>query len=353
MKIDRLETPALIVEREIFYKNMEAMAKLLEGRNIKLRPHFKSNKSAFIAHEQIKYGAKGITCAKLSEAVDLCDSGVEDILIANQITDSRKVSRLAQLALDCHITVCVDDLENVRALAKAAEETGSVIHCFVEYDIGMDRCGVMEIHQVVGLAKAIKAEKSLTFDGIQAYAGHISHVVGKDERLDMTESNSKKLHVLLDRLKEEGIPARELSGGSTGTSVIKAEEDLYTELQAGSYIFMDATYRDLNLPFENSLFLLATVVSVRDGVTILDAGVKSCGMDQGNPVPVGMNAGRIEANEEHIKLFDLDKKLKIGDKVRLIPGHCCSTVNLHDKLYLVEGDKVVDRIIVTSRGNSR
>lgn len=353
MKTNRLETPALIVERDTFYKNLDAMKSLLEGRKLSLRPHFKSNKSAFIAHEQMKYGAKGITCAKLGEAIDLADSGIDDILIANQITQPSKIARAAQLAHDCHMTVCVDNIDNVKALAKAAKEADSIIHCYVEYDIGMDRCGVVQPEQVVELAKAVKAETNLTFDGIQAYAGHISHVITEKERLDMTSDNSARLRRLLAMLDKAGVPARELSGGSTGTSVIKAEEDLYTELQAGSYIFMDGTYRQLGLPFENSLFVLATVVSVRGGVTVLDAGVKSCGMDQGEPTLVGMNAERIEANEEHIKLFGLDKQLNIGDKVRLIPGHCCSTVNLYDKIYLVDGDKVVDRIIVTSRGNSK
>ena len=353
MNINRIPTPALIVEADIFYKNLETMKGIFADKKVSLRPHYKSNKSSFIAHEQMKYGAKGITCAKLGEAIDLADSGIKDILIANQIVEESKINQVAQLALDCHLTVCVDNSDNVKALSKAAVNAGSTIHCYVEYDIGMDRCGVVNQDDVVALAREIKALDGLTFDGIQAYAGHISHVVGKDERLDMTSDNSAKLRQLLAKLEEAGIPARELSGGSTGTSLIKAEEGLYTEIQAGSYIFMDATYRDLALPFENSLFILATVVSTRGGVTVLDAGVKSCGMDQGNPVLVGMNAERIEANEEHIKLFGLDKELKIGDKVRLIPGHCCSTVNLYDKIYMVRNDQVTDRIIVTARGKSR
>ncbi|MBR5265300.1 MAG: hypothetical protein IKV63_01650, partial [Clostridia bacterium] len=157
---------------------------------------------------------------------------------------------------------------------------------------------------------------------------------------------------LLAKLKNAGMEARELSGGSTGTSLVKAEEDLYTELQAGSYIFMDATYRDLKLPFENSLFVLSTVVSTRGGLTVLDAGVKSCGMDQGNPIPVGIMAENIEANEEHIKLFKPDVSKNLGEKVMLIPGHCCSTVNLYDKIYFVDGGKVTNRIAVSSRGKS-
>ena len=352
MNINRLETPALIVEEKIFYKNLETMKNLLSGKNIKLRPHFKSNKSAWIAHEQMKYGAKGITCAKLGEAIDLADSGIEDILIANQIVQPHKIAKVAQLAHDCHLTVCVDDIENVKALAKAAHDAGSIIHCYVEYDIGMDRCGVVSQDDVLKIAEEVGCHSHLTFDGIQAYAGHISHIVGLDERQNMTADNSAKLRQLLAKLKNAGMEARELSGGSTGTSLVKAEEDLYTELQAGSYIFMDATYRDLKLPFENSLFILSTVVSTRGGLTVLDSGVKSCGMDQGNPIPVGIMAENIEANEEHIKLFKPDVSKASGEKVMLIPGHCCSTVNLYDKIYFVDNGKVTNRIAVSSRGKS-
>ena len=141
-----------------------------------------------------------------------------------------------------------------------------------------------------------------------------------------------------------------LSGGSTGTSVIKAAENLYTELQAGSYLFMDATYGDLALPFRSSLFILTTVVSVSDTITVVDAGVKSCGVDQGMPVPVGFSVSEVVASEEHFQLHNPSKKLQVGDKVLLTPAHCCSTVNLHDRVYLVDDDTVVDRFLVTARG---
>ena len=350
MKLNQISTPALIVYKDVFEKNEAAMAELLKDSTLKLRPHFKSHKCAVIAHRQIEKGAVGVTCAKLDEAMDLADSGIEDILIANQITDKAKISRLAHLASTCRLTVCVDNAENIAELEKAAACAGSTVYCLVEYEIGMERCGVKSKEEVAALAKQINACPHLAFDGVQAYAGHISHTVSLEERRAATEANTAKIRELLAFLKKEGVAARTLSGGSTGTSVVKVKEELYTELQAGSYLFMDATYGELLLPFKQSLYILSTVVSVSDTIAVVDAGVKSCGVDQGMPVPQGFSVSHVVASEEHFQLHDPSKKLAVGDKVLLAPAHCCSTVNLHDRIYFVDGDKVVDRIPVTARG---
>ena len=353
MKLNHIPTPALIVDEPTFLNNAAEMKKLLKDSTLKLRPHYKSHKCAAIAHRQIAEGAVGMTCAKLDEALDLADSGVEDILIANQIVDKAKIARLAHLANSCHLTVCVDHEENVDDLQAAAKLAGSTIHCFIEYEIGMERCGVADNKAVAKLAKHIAGCSNLVFAGIQAYAGHISHMVTKEERLTETAKNTQKIRELLAYLKEEGIEVPILSGGSTGTAAIKAGDGLYTELQAGSYLFMDATYGELALPFKNSLFVLTTVVSVSENLAVVDAGVKSCGVDQGMPVCCGFEVSHIVASEEHFQLHNPSKKLKVGDKVLLVPGHCCSTVNLHDRIYMVNSGKVVDRIAVTARGGFR
>ena len=349
MKISGLSTPALIVDVNILKANAERMKTLLAGSNLRLRPHYKSHKCASIAKWQIAGGAIGMTCAKLSEAEDLCDAGIEDTLIANQIVDPVKIRRLADLAGNCRLTVCVDSIPNIDALSAAAANSGNTIYCLVEYDIGMERCGVVTKEEVLTLAKHIQACDHLVFEGIQAYAGHISHMEDLAERKECTLANYEKLRALLSYLKESGIDVKTVSGGSTGTAEIKAAEGLYTELQAGSYLFMDSTYRTLSLPFENSLFLLTTVVSQRDGLTVVDAGVKTCGIDQGMPALTDGTAHHIVASEEHFQLHGYTGTKTLGEKMRLIPGHCCSTINLHDKLYLVDGEKVVDRIPITAR----
>ena len=184
MKISGLNTPALVLDINILKANAEAMKSILENTSLKLRPHYKSHKCASIAKWQIKNGAIGMTCAKLSEAEDLCDVGIEDILIANQIVEPAKIRRLADLANNCRLTVCVDSIENVNALSAAAKNCGSTIHCFVEYDIGMQRCGVVENEEVLALAKHILSSDNLEFDGIQAYAGlPSSSILSKAERV--------------------------------------------------------------------------------------------------------------------------------------------------------------------------
>ncbi|MBQ8742911.1 MAG: DSD1 family PLP-dependent enzyme [Clostridia bacterium] len=349
MNISGLSTPALIIDSKKFRSNANRMAELLSGSSLKLRPHYKSHKCASIARWQIECGAIGMTCAKLSEAEDLCDAGIEDILIANQIVDPAKIRRAADLARNCRLTVCIDSAENIAAFSKAASLCGSTVHCLVEYEIGMKRCGVESKEDVLSLAKQIIKSENLKFDGIQAYAGHISHVEDLNKRKEMTAENYRKLKDLLDYLKENGIDVRTVSGGSTGTAEIKAAEGLYTELQAGSYLFMDAVYRELSLPFENSLFLLTTVVSAKEDLIVVDAGVKTCGVDQGMPAIYNENAGEIVASEEHFQIHGYRGKAKVGDKLLLIPGHCCSTVNLHDKIYVLDGERVTDRILITAR----
>ena len=352
MNTNNIETPALILDKKVLLENMRAMNNLMSETKLKLRPHYKSHKCADLARLQIENGAKGMTCAKLSEAIDLCDCGIEDILIANQITDAKKIRRLADLAGCCHLTICVDDKNNIKELSKAAKNSGTTIYCLVEFEIGMKRCGVKTKEEVLELVREIEKSDNLVFDGIQAYAGHISHMIDFEERKTETQCNFEKLNELLGFLKENNVEVNIVSGGSTGTAKLKVDS-VYNELQAGSYLFMDNTYSELDLPFKNSLFVLSTVVSSKDGLTVVDAGVKTCGVDQGMPGILDNDAEDIVASEEHFQLHGLKKPLNIGDKVKLIPGHCCSTVNLHDKIYLVEDDKVVGRLLITAKGIGR
>ena len=353
MNINHIETPALIVDKKILMENMNAMNDLIKGTNLKLRPHYKSHKCGDLARFQIANGAKGMTCAKLSEAIDLADSGIEDILIANQIVDPKKIRRLADLAGDCRLTVCVDDADNIKMLSEAATASGNTIHCLIEYEVGMQRCGVSSKEEVLKLAELIEKSENLVFDGLQVYAGHISHVENLAEREEATLNNYTKIKDVISFLNKHNISVNIVSGGSTGTAQVKVKEGIYNELQAGSYLFMDATYKNLNLPFENSLFILSTVVSKKNGLTVVDSGVKTCGVDQGMPEIVGNEAELVVASEEHFQLHNLKNPLEIGEKVKLIPGHCCSTVNLFDKIYLVDGDTVVDRILITAKGIGR
>ena len=357
MKITDLPTPVLIADAGLISENMRRMNEIIEGKTIRLRPHYKSHKCAELAHRQIASGAIGMTCAKLSEAEDLVFSGINDILIANQVVEPAKICRLALLAGMCRLTVCVDDTDNAKTLSRAAVSAGTRIHCLVEYDIGMNRCGVRTKEAYLEIAKLITELPGLKYDGIQAYAGYASHMVSTEERVETTRANIQKVTELKEYLQQNGIEVQVVSGGSTGTCTIKAGSTVYTELQAGSYLFMDSTYSQLDIPFRNSLFVLSTVVSKSAGAVILDVGVKGLGADQNLPIVLDESgkavSGRIVLNEEHLKLYDSDWSPSIGEKVFVIPGHCCSTVNLYDHLYLYSGDSVTERIPVTGRGKSQ
>ena len=221
----------------------------------------------------------------------------------------------------------------------------------------MNRCGVRTKEQYLELAEEVSALPNLEYDGIQAYAGYASHMVSTEERIETTRMNEHKVAALIEYLRDHGIVVHTVSGGSTGTAATKAEDGIYTELQAGSYLFMDSTYDQLDVPFKNSLFVLATVVSRNENTIILDAGAKGLGADQNLPVVLDRNRqripGRVVLNEEHLKLYDSGWDVKLGEKALIVPGHCCTTVNLYDWLYLFSGGVLTERVAVTARGKSQ
>lgn len=353
MKLNDLETPALILDKKIFEENMDKMDELLKGTNMKLRPHYKSNKCAEIAKIQIARGASGITCAKLGEAEDLAKAGVKNILIANQVVQKSKIRRLAELARICYLTVCVDKAENIVELSLAATEAGSQIHCLVEYEVGMKRCGVETYDEFLVLAQLINKCEGLVFEGIQAYAGHMAHEHSKEVRILETDRIEKEISGLKKYIEDNGLSIKEIGGGSTGTVEQKPACSVYTDIQAGSYIFMDNAYRQLNLGFENALFVLTTVISTKEDRVVTDTGVKSLGMDQGEPIFLGVpEESPISMSEEHGALY-CNHDFKINDKLLYIPGHCCTTVNIFDEMYVVEGDKVIDCWKITARGKAQ
>lgn len=353
MRIEQLETPALLVEQDIFERNMQQMMQLLAPLGVALRPHYKSHKSTRVAHLQVAAGAKGITCAKVGEAEDLALAGIEDILIANQITGKSRIARCAWLAAGCRLTLCVDQEQNILDLEAAAACQGSTIHCLVEYEVGMGRCGVTLAQDCERLARLITQCPHLTFDGIQAYAGHLSHEVSLEVRRAEAEKIENTLKELKAYLEVRGIPVQEVSGASTGTAELRRQGTVYTEVQAGSYLFMDATYKQLGLGFENSLSVLASVVSTRPDLVVTDAGVKCIGVDQGDPVCPSLPGAPVNMSEEHSAFTCPGHTLQVGDRVRLLPGHCCTTMNLNDFFYFVRDGKVMDRVPVTSRGKAQ
>lgn len=353
MNVNEISTPALIVEKSIFEKNLYRMKELSEKLGLILRPHYKSNKCPYIAKKQIELGSVGVCSAKLGEAIDLAESGIKDILIANEIVEPAKIKVMAELSKKAVLTVLVDSKENAIAIENALEEADSYMRCYIELDTGMHRCGGT-VEECIELASYItSALKRLTFGGIQAYAGHLSHEADEEKRHISVKAVVSEVKRLVKALEERGIRVPIVSGISTGTILDKAEFSIYNEAQTGSYIFSDASYNKLNHGFENSLFVLTTVISARPDRIVTDSGVKTCGVDQGPPEVVGLEDYKIELHEEHGLITKSGHNYKVCDRLRYIPGHCCSTINLYDKIYFVDGDEVVDIVPIVSRGKSQ
>jgi len=309
-------------------------------------------------------GAVGVCCQKVSEAEVFVRGGIKDVLVSNQVRDPLKLDRLAQLPkLGSRIIVCVDDLDNVADLSDAVQKHGTTIECLIEIDCGAGRCGVNSTDAVVEIAKAIQAADGLTFTGIQAYQGAMQH-------MDSYGDRKNKLNVAIDMvedavagLKAEGITCELVSGGGTGSYYFESNSGVYNELQCGSYAFMDADYgRILDRngtridqgEWENALFILTSVMShTKADKAICDAGLKAQSVDSGLPVIFGRtDVEYLKCSDEHGVIGDPDGVLKINDKLRLVPGHCDPTCNVHDWYVGVRDGKVETLWPVSARGKA-
>ena len=339
--LSEVDTPALIVDLDAFERNLAALPRKIGERPVKLRPHSKTHKSPIIALKQMALGAVGVCCQKVAEAEALVEGGVTDVLIANEVVGAAKLRRLAALARTAKIAVCVDDPGNITDLEDAAAEFEAQVTVLVEIDVGNRRCGVAPGRAARDLAQIVSASKHLRFDGLQAYHGSAQHVREFEERRKAIEQAAELARETKALIEAAGIACPRITGAGTGSFGFEAASGLYTELQCGSYVFMDADYnRNLDrsgkaVPeFEQSLFIWATVMS-RPSVdrAIVDAGLKAYSVDSGMPVlPDFPDVVLARASDEHGRL-DITGKIEgldLGEKVRLTPGHCDPTVNLHD-----------------------
>lgn len=363
MSATDIQTPALVIDLDALDANLRKMARYVQQHDIHLRPHGKMHKSADIARRQHDIGgANGICCQKASEAEAFIRAGIKDVLITNQIRDAVKLNRLAQLsATGARITLCVDDPDNVAEISAAATQHQTTLSCLVELECGARRCGVATPETAAQIAQAIAQADGLIFDGVQAYHGTAQHLKTHAARESEIGIVLHKVRATLAELQAAGLKARVVSGAGTGSHVIEATSGLYTELQCGSYAFMDADYGRLHNAkgqrldhgeWTNALFVLTSVISKTEtGRAICDAGLKAIAMDSGPPVAV--DAPGVEytgPSDEHGILLDPKDKLRTGDKLRLIPGHCDPTCNLHEWYVGVRARKVETLWPITARG---
>jgi D-serine deaminase-like pyridoxal phosphate-dependent protein len=361
MPLAAVDTPALLIDLDALERNLRRLAGTVAASAVRLRPHAKTHKCPVIARRQMALGAVGVCCQKVGEAEALVYGGVDDVLVSNEIVGTSKLHRLASLASQARVAVCADDPGNVRALDEVAASHGVRLSVLVEINVGADRCGVEPGQPALDLARLIEGSRALRFAGLQAYHGAAQHIRDHARRREAIGAAAHKAAITVDLLKRHGLPCETVTGAGTGTFPLEAATGVYTELQAGSYIFMDADYaRNLGedgrpwREFEQSLHVWATVMSrpARDRA-IVDAGLKALSVDSGMPQVEGMpDVEFSRASDEHGKLVlhDPGRALAVGDKVRLIPGHCDPTVNLHDWYVVVQGGRVQALWPITARG---
>jgi len=365
MRESDIQTPCLILDLDALEQNIKKMGDYARKNQIRHRAHGKMHKSVDVAKLQEKLGgAVGVCCQKVSEAEVFARGGIKDILVSNQVRDPMKIDRLARLPLlGARTIVCVDDADNVPSLSEAALRHGTQIECLVEIDCGAGRCGVSSSDDVVSIAKAIDRAPGLRFTGIQAYQGAMQHNESYDDRKAKVDVAITIVNDSISALEDVGLSAELVSGGGTGSYYFETDSGVYNELQCGSYAFMDADYGRIRDQagnridqgeWENSLFLLTSVMShAKPDKAICDAGLKAQSVDSGLPVVFGRDdVEYIKCSDEHGVIADPDGVLKVNDKLRLVPGHCDPTCNVHDWYVGVRGGKVECLWPVSARGKA-
>ena len=361
MREDEIDTPALVIDLDALEYNLDHMARLLAPTGVKLRAHAKTHKSPVIAKLQIARGAVGQCVQKVAEAETLAWGGVNDILVSNEVVGAAKLARLCALARIAKVAVCVDDATQVAAIEAAAADADVTMSVLVEIDVGAGRAGVAAGPEAVALAKRIADSKHLTFGGLQAYQGSAQHKRTVAERRTLIGAAIDASRRTVEQLRQQGLSCPIVGGAGTGSFQIEASSGVYTEMQAGSYIFMDADYaRNLDesgapvSTFRHSLFVLSTVMSAsRPGVAVLDAGHKAVSIDSGMPTVWGRPDVRyVSASDEHGKLEIGSETVapKLGEKLRLVPGHCDPTVDRFDWYVGVRKGRVECLWPVAARG---
>jgi 3-hydroxy-D-aspartate aldolase len=356
---ERLNTPALVLDLDALESNIAVMADWARGAGLALRPHAKTHKSAAIGTMQIAAGAVGLCCAKLGEAEALAAGGIGSILLTSPVVTAMGIERLVALnARIADLAVVADHPDAVAALAVA--NGGKPIRVLVDIDPGIHRTGVASALAAVALARQIADASSLVYGGVQFYCGSQQHIATFADRRAAIVDRTAYLETVLAALVEAGLAPPVVTGGGTGSHRIDAELGVLTELQVGSYVFMDREYRDCDLgtDFMAALMVDTRVISANTaGMVTVDAGLKALATEAGPPlILAGAAAGTSYrfTGDEHGALIAPAGVASpaLGDRVTLMTPHCDPTVNLYDAYHGVRGDTLVDIWPVTARGRS-
>jgi D-serine deaminase-like pyridoxal phosphate-dependent protein len=356
-----LETPSVVVDLDVMERNLSRMADYCRGKNLRLRPHTKSHKIPELAKRQLAHAAHGITVAKIGEAEVMLDAGITDILIAYPIVGTGKAEKLADLATRAEITVALDSAEAAQAISAEVKRKNTRVGVLVELDVGFHRCGVSNEDEVLSLARKVADLPGIEFKGLMFFPGHLQ--VLEKERAELRAGVNDFLERSLAKLHAADLPVTTVSGGSTPTA---REGHLFSgvnEIRPGMYIFNDRNMMGIGIaPLEDcALSVITTVVSTSvSGRAIIDAGSKTLSSDRhlaGDGKGFGMvktdpDAELEQLSEEHGHLNIKRSSLayRVGERLEIIPNHVCSTVNMHNQIYGVKGDRVEAIWEVTGRG---
>lgn len=348
-----IPTPALIVDVPAMERNIKRLADFFAARPCKLRPHFKAHKTPEIARRQLAAGScTGLTCATVSEAEAVAPFA-DDILIANEIVDAGKCRRVTALAKRATLTIAADSVAGLIPMSAAATEAGVTIGVLIDLNVGQNRCGVAPGDEALALAKRATRMPGLQLRGLMGYEGHAVGIPARNEREAAVKRAMDRLSSTARLFAAVGLPTDIVSGGGTGSYDISSTFKEITEIQAGSYALMDTDYGKLGMPFEHALSVLGTVVSRTTAERcVADCGHKSCTKDHGHPAVKGIVGATVVAlNDEHATIaIPAASTIKIGDRIQLLPSHIDPTMNLHDVVYAVEGEKVIGVWPISARG---
>ncbi|MEK6216555.1 MAG: DSD1 family PLP-dependent enzyme [Boseongicola sp.] len=360
-----IQTPCLVLDLDALERNIVKMGDYAKAHGMRHRVHGKMHKSVDVAKLQEKLGgAVGVCCQKVSEAEVFARGGIKDVMVSNQVIDPAKIDRLARMPkLGARVLVCVDDPENVANLSAAAVKHGTQIEALVEIDCGAGRCGVTTTQDVVNIAKLINAADGLKFAGIQAYQGAMQHMDSYEDRKAKLDIAVAQVTDAVQGLTAQGLECDIIGGGGTGSYYFESNSGVFNELQCGSYAFMDADYgRILDKDgaridrgeWENAFFILTQVMShAKTDKAICDAGLKAQSVDSGLPVIFGRDdVEYVKCSDEHGVIADPSGVLSVGEKLRLVPGHCDPTANVHDWYVGVRNGKVETLWPVSARGKA-
>jgi 3-hydroxy-D-aspartate aldolase len=353
----KLETPALILDVDVLDTNIAVMAGHARHHGYGLRPCAKIHKSVEISRRQVAAGALGVCCATLAEAECMASAGIPGVMLFSTVVTPRKLERLAQLNSSSDgLIVVTDDEDNVDDLAEAAKRSGRQLDVMADFVMDGGRTGAPNGERTVALARRIADADGLNYVGLQAYNGRILCIPDYETRRTASLKLIEMLRGVLEQLDTEGLRPTIVSGGGTGTHDIDPETEVFTEIQVGTYVFMDVNYakvqlrRDGSTPFQNALHVYTTIISTSgDGYVITDAGAKEVDGTFGPIQPV-IEAGAPEGSYYSMVGDDLGridlpaaaKGIAVGDQVRLVPPHSWQTVPLYSVYHCVSGDTLID-----------